>query len=382
MAHSDPPSTPGPTKPQQQDAPGADTEPETPSADGDLDGATGAAALNEAEQTDEDTARAENAAETGSESPHDPGPEDAKPRRGPLDSAFPEFLRQLPETARPYAALARWDRPVGIWLLTLPCWMGLAFARIPNGLSWHDPFWAVWFLIGAAAMRGAGCTWNDIADRDLDAGVARTAGRPLPAGEVRLTQAIVWLIVQLAAGFLVWLALPVDAKIVAVIALPLVALYPFMKRATWWPQAWLGATMNWGVLVGAATATHVSPATILLWLGLACWTIAYDTIYALQDREDDALVGVKSTARLFGKRAVLGAFCFHMAGAAFVALAALAMGAPRLGALAALLFLAHGIWQALQVGRGREKRALEVFKSNVWAGAILAAGFVIAAILS
>ncbi len=392
MAHSDDPSKPDPAQPGQQEAPVDDPATDASSAD-ESSGTGHEAGLPETpvearsgrtdvddqlapEGADPASAPQAQAATTEADADGDGG------RRGPADSAFPEMLRRLPETARPYAALARWDRPVGIWLLTLPCWMGLAGARIPDGLTWHDPFWAIWFLIGATAMRGAGCTWNDIADRDLDAGVARTAGRPLPAGEVSLTQAIGWLIAQLAVGFLVWLALPVDAKIVAVLALPLVALYPFMKRVTWWPQAWLGATMNWGVLVGAATATHVSPATVILWLGLACWTIAYDTVYALQDREDDALMGVKSTARLFGDRAVLGAFCFHMAAAALAALAALAMGAPRIGAVAALLFLAHGAWQAVRVSRGRDRQALVVFKSNVWAGAILAAGFVIAAILS
>ena len=162
------------------------------------------------------------------------------------DSAMPEWLSGLPESLRPYASLARWDRPVGIWLLVLPCWIGLAFTRIGMGWHWIDLWWAILFFIGAVAMRGAGCTWNDIADQDLDAGVERTAARPLPSGQVSTQEAYIWLSVQLFIGFLVWLCLPRDAKYVALLSIPLVAAYPFMKRYTWWPQAWLGMTFNWG----------------------------------------------------------------------------------------------------------------------------------------
>lgn len=301
----------------------------------------------------------------------------------PADSALPVWLTSLPGWARPYAALSRWDRPVGIWLLALPTAMGLAFTRIfQNGLMLVDVFWLAAFFIGAVAMRGAGCTWNDITDRDIDAGVARTAARPLPSGQVSVTQAYLWLAGQLAVAFLIWLALPLDAKIVALLALPLVGAYPFMKRITWWPQAWLGATMNWGVFVGAATAGSVTPASVVLWLGLATWTIAYDTIYALQDREDDELMGVKSTARLFGEHAVLGAFIFHMIAAGLIALAMLSAGAPTLAGLTGLAFLGHGIWQLTQLRASREREALGVFKSNVWAGAIILAGIALAALLA
>ncbi len=303
------------------------------------------------------------------------------PVRAPADSALPVWLARLPEEARPYAALARYDRPVGIWLLLLPCWIGLVFARVPAGLQVIDLLWALLFAIGAVAMRGAGCTWNDITDRKIDAEVARTAGRPLPSGQVTLTQAYGWLAAQLVIGLVVWAALPADAKIVAFLAIPLVAAYPFMKRITWWPQAWLGATLNWGILVGAATATSVSLAALLLWGGLALWTIAYDTIYALQDRDDDALIGVKSTARRFGDQATLGAFVFHLAAAAVIALAGWAIGAGQVGAITALVFLAHGLWQAARLKASREEAALEVFRSNVFAGAVVLAGFLIAAIL-
>jgi 4-hydroxybenzoate polyprenyltransferase len=196
---------------------------------------------------------------------------------------------------------------------------------------------------------------------------------------VSLGNAYGFLGLQLFIGFLVWMALPGDAKIVALLSLPLVAAYPFMKRLTWWPQAWLGATFNWGVLVGAATAATINLPSIVLYVGLALWTVAYDTIYALQDREDDAMMGVKSTARLFGDRAVLGALCFHLGAAALIAVAAATNGAGRTGALTALAFLLHGLWQTFRLKVTNEQNALGVFKSNVWAGGIIALGFLIAA---
>ncbi|MEL6728736.1 MAG: 4-hydroxybenzoate octaprenyltransferase [Pseudomonadota bacterium] len=299
----------------------------------------------------------------------------------PQDSAMPDWLKSLPDASRPYAALARWDRPVGIWLLLLPCWMGLAQMRIPLGFQWIDLLWIILFAVGAVAMRGAGCTWNDIQDRDIDAKVARTAQRPLPSGDVTLQQAYLFLAAQVGVGFLVWLTLPFDAKIVALLAVPMVAAYPFMKRVTWWPQAWLGFTFNFGVLVGAATATSVTGATVVLYLGLVCWTVAYDTIYALQDREDDAMLGVKSTARLFGDKVVTGIFVFHMIATALIFLGAYFAGAGRIGALLALVFFVHGIWQVSTLSTNRAAQALTVFKSNIWAGAIIVAGLIIAAFL-
>jgi 4-hydroxybenzoate polyprenyltransferase len=299
----------------------------------------------------------------------------------PADTALPGWLESLPAGWRPYAMLARLDRPVGIWLLFLPCVIGLAFQRLSGGLFLADLAWAALFLIGAAAMRGAGCTWNDITDRDFDARVSRTALRPIPSGAVTLKQAYTFLLVQLGIGFGVWLLLPGDAKVTALLALPLVAVYPFAKRVTWWPQAWLGLTFNWGVLVGAATASVITGPVYILYFGLVLWTVAYDTIYALQDREDDALIGVRSTARLFGKRAVLISFCFHMGAAALIAMAAMINDAGRIGAVTALIFLVHGLWQTMTLKTRGEKAALRVFKSNVWAGAIIAAGFLFAALL-
>ncbi len=299
----------------------------------------------------------------------------------PADTALPGWLESLPAAWQPYAMLARLDRPVGIWLLFIPCIIGLVFQRLSGGLFLADLGWAALFFVGAVAMRGAGCTWNDITDRDFDAKVARTAQRPIPSGAVSVRDAYMFLLAQLGAAFVVWLLLPGDAKLTALLALPLVAIYPFTKRVTWWPQAWLGLTFNWGVLVGAATASLITGPVYLLYFGLVLWTVAYDTIYALQDREDDALIGVRSTARLFGKRAALIAFCFHLGAAALIALAAWFNDAGRIGALAALGFLTHGAWQTMRLKASGEQAALAVFKSNVWAGAIVAIGFLIAALI-
>ncbi len=299
----------------------------------------------------------------------------------PADTALPYWLARLPGRWQPYAMLARLDRPVGIWLLFLPCLVGLVFQRMQSGIYFIDLGWTALFLIGAVVMRGAGCTWNDISDREFDAKVERTARRPIPAGLVSVRQAQVFLAAQLAIGFMVWLFLPGDAKLIALLSLPLVAIYPFTKRVTWWPQAWLGLTFNWGVFVGAATASSTSPPVYLLYFGLVLWTIAYDTIYAMQDREDDALIGVRSTARLFGSRAVLAAFCFHLGAAALIALAAAANGAGRFGAVTALAFVMHGVWQVTHLKTQGDGAALRVFKSNVWAGALVAAGFLVAAII-
>ena len=237
------------------------------------------------------------------------------------DSAKTHWVNRAPLGIRPYLQLSRLDRPVGYWLLALPGWIGLAFAGLSHGLMGMDLIWAGLILIGAIAMRGAGCTYNDIVDQDLDAQVERTALRPLPAGTVTTKEAWRWTFAQIGIGFLVWLCLPLLAKGIALLALPLVAAYPFMKRITWFPQVWLGMTFNWAVLVAYAAKTSGVNATLfLLYLGLILWTVGYDTIYACQDVEDDAMVGIKSTARKFGGRVKLGVgicyFVFLSLGAA------------------------------------------------------------------
>jgi 4-hydroxybenzoate polyprenyltransferase len=226
---------------------------------------------------------------------------------GIKDVETSHWVNRAPDWARPYLQLSRLDRPIGYWLLALPGWVGLAFASLSHGASMADLKWAALILVGAVAMRGAGCTYNDIVDQDLDAQVERTALRPLPAGRVTTRQAWIWLLAQCFIGLIVLLSFPRLAQIIALGAIPLVAAYPFMKRITWWPQLWLGATFNWAVLVAYAAKTgEITPSILALYAGLIFWTVGYDTIYACQDIEDDAFIGIKSTARRFGKHVRLG----------------------------------------------------------------------------
>ena len=219
------------------------------------------------------------------------------------DATQDHWVYKMPKAWQPFLQLSRLDRPVGYWLLALPGWIGLAFASLSYGLDASDLKWAVLILIGAVAMRGAGCTYNDIVDQDLDAQVNRTALRPLPAGTITTKQAWIWLLAQCGVGLIVLLCLPRLAQLISLGSIPLVAAYPFMKRITWWPQVWLGLTFNWAVLVAYAAKTGAVHAPLfILYAGLIFWTIGYDTVYACQDIEDDAMVGIKSTARRFGTR--------------------------------------------------------------------------------
>ena len=279
----------------------------------------------------------------------------------------------LPHSLRPYARLARFDRPIGIWLLYWPCAWGLLLPAGVDGRLIN----LLLFFIGATAMRAAGCVYNDIVDRDLDASVARTASRPLASGQVSLTAAWCLLILLSLVGLAVLLTLPGLAQIVALLSLLLVAAYPFMKRITWWPQAWLGLTFNWGALVGYAAAADVldAPAYLLYAAGIL-WTLGYDTIYALQDIEDDALIGIKSSARRLAGHVKTGVALFYLGSALFAA-AALAAAHGFIWALAALPFALHLAWQ---VARLSDARALPLFKSNALAGLLLAAGVAIAAV--
>lgn len=209
-----------------------------------------------------------------------------------------------PAATRPYLRLSRADRPIGTWLLLLPCWMALLLAMLSDGqYSWFDLWIAVGCAIGAFVMRGAGCTWNDITDRDFDAQVERTRSRPIPSGQVSAKQAAVWLVVQALIGLCVLLTFNTSAILLGVLSLVPVAVYPFAKRFTWWPQVFLGIAFNWGALLAwtAHTGSLGWPAVVLYLAGIA-WTLFYDTIYAHQDTEDDALIGVKSTARLFAEK--------------------------------------------------------------------------------
>jgi 4-hydroxybenzoate polyprenyltransferase len=280
--------------------------------------------------------------------------------------------RWLPAYLRGYARLARLDRPIGTWLLLFPCWWSIALA----GLPWDAT--AVLFALfglGALLMRGAGCTYNDIVDRDFDAAVARTADRPIPSGQVSAKSAAIFLLLQLLASFAILLQLSATAIWLGVASLVLVFTYPLMKRVTWWPQFFLGLAFNWGALMGYAAAVDgLDAAPVLLYIGGIFWTLGYDTIYAHQDKEDDALIGVKSSALRLGQATRPALYFFYtMACAAFAA----AGFAADLGfAFYALLAAGFGqlLWQAA-VGRFDDPAdCLAKFKSNRLFGWLLLAG--------
>ncbi len=298
----------------------------------------------------------------------------------PADALKQHWTDALPSAWKPYAQLSRLDRPIGWQLLVLPCWMGIAVARTGYGFFGDDLKYAALFLIGAIAMRGAGCTYNDILDRDIDRQVERTRLRPLPSGAVSLKAAWAWLVAQCLIGLGVLLSLPMLAQITALIAIPLVALYPLMKRITWWPQAWLGIVFSWGALVGGAAVAYepdgIAYETVALYAGCICWTIGYDTIYALQDREDDALVGVRSTARLFADKWRTWTTVFYVAAIALWASAGAVAGAGLIVAVSLSAIGALLIWPMLQsVSDKSPETALAAFKRNALIGAAILLAF-------
>jgi 4-hydroxybenzoate polyprenyltransferase len=292
------------------------------------------------------------------------------------DTQHGGMMRFLPAAGRPYALLARFDRPIGWWLLF---WPG-AWAIALSGRALERWDLILWFLLGSIAMRGAGCVYNDIVDRDLDRQVARTRSRPLASGAVSMKAAWLWLLILCLVGLVVLVQLGLTAAAVAVSSLALVAAYPFMKRITWWPQVWLGLVFSWAALVAwAETGGDLGwTAGLLLYAGAIAWVIGYDTIYALQDVEDDALVGVRSSARALGARVKPGV-------AGFYALAVLLWGAAfwtlraDLLALAALVPVAlHLAWQVATLLPADGTNALERFRSNRFAGLLMfAACFVV-----
>jgi 4-hydroxybenzoate polyprenyltransferase len=285
------------------------------------------------------------------------------------DSEHRGFMAILPPLFRPYASLARFDRPIGWWLLYWPCAWGLALS---GGVTGDWPLFA-WLLLGAIAMRGAGCVYNDIADRDLDAQVERTRLRPIASGAVSLKRAWVWLIALSLIGLIVLLQLNFNAQLLALESLLLVAVYPFMKRITWWPQAWLGMVFSWGALVGwIAVAGHAHPSMFLLYFGSVSWVIGYDTIYALQDREDDALIGVRSSALRMGAHVRGGVFLFYVITVLMWA-GAFWMIRPQIIVLIALAPVAlHLLWQVLTLNVEDGGDALAKFRSNRFAGLLMA----------
>jgi 4-hydroxybenzoate polyprenyltransferase len=287
-----------------------------------------------------------------------------------------------PRWARPYLRLARFDRPIGSWLLLIPCWWSAALAAdISHDLA-SLPSTVVLFFIGAFVMRGAGCTWNDITDRDLDAKVERTRSRPIPAGQVSVIRALVFLVAQALIGLVVLLQFNRFAVATGIASLLIVAIYPFMKRITWWPQIVLGLAFSWGALMGFAVAfARIDVTAMLLYAGSIAWVIGYDTIYAHQDAEDDALIGIKSTARLFGARTHLALVLFYGIAVALIGAALFSAGAHVAAWIGLVAFAAHLGWQVRRLEISDPALCLRVFRSNRDAGLLLVACLLADAVL-
>lgn len=294
--------------------------------------------------------------------------------------------RHAPPGWRPWLRLSRADRPIGTWLLLLPCWWGIGLAMIAGQPGWRDLWIALACGVGALLMRGAGCTWNDITDRDIDDKVARTRSRPIPSGQVTVRGALVWLVAQSLAGLVILLTLGPAAIVLGVASLGLVAIYPFAKRFTWWPQVFLGLAFNWGVLLAWAAHTgNLAPAPVLAYFAGIAWTIFYDTIYAHQDAEDDALIGVKSTARLFGADSPRWLAGFGAVAVLLLALAVLAAGptgaAAWIAGLGILAFAGHLLWQLWRFDMNDGASCLRIFRSNRDAGLLVALFLALAGIV-
>ena len=287
-----------------------------------------------------------------------------------------------PQWSRPYLRLARFDRPIGSWLLLMPCWWSAALsAGIAHRLD-RLPLDVLLFFIGAFVMRGAGCTWNDITDRDLDAKVERTRSRPIPAGQVSVKAALVFLVAQALVGLVVLLQFNRFAIATGIASLLIVAIYPFMKRITWWPQIVLGLAFSWGALMGfAATFGRLDLTAFVLYAGSICWVIAYDTIYAHQDTEDDALIGIKSTARLFAERTHEALVIFYGLAVVLIGVAFVLAGSGVAAWIGLALFAVQLGWQVRRLDIRDPSLCLRIFKSNREAGLILFAGLVIDAVM-
>ncbi len=297
--------------------------------------------------------------------------------------------RLAPSAARPYLRLSRADRPIGTWLLLLPCWWGVLLAAAATGWRWFDLWIIVGCGVGAWLMRGAGCTWNDITDRGIDGQVARTRSRPIPSGQVSARQAAIWMAAQALLAFAILLTFNLNAIILGIASLLLVAIYPFAKRFTYWPQIFLGLAFNWGALLAwTAHAGHLALPAVFLYLAGIAWTIFYDTIYAHQDKDDDALIGVKSTALLFGENtsAILRLFMMMSiilmsAGVVMALLPDATLFELLLGIAGAWAFGWHMAWQLARLDIGDGDTCLMLFRSNRNAGLIPALFFAAAVLL-
>jgi 4-hydroxybenzoate polyprenyltransferase len=287
-----------------------------------------------------------------------------------------------PAWSRPYLRLARLDRPIGWWLLLLPCWWSTALAADAARTGGPAPLQLVLFLIGAIAMRGAGCTWNDLVDRDLDGRVERTRSRPIPSGQVTLAGAWAFLVLQALIGLAVLLQFNRFAIMVGIASLATVVIYPFMKRITYWPQIFLGLAFSWGALMGwAAGFGRLDWPAVVLYLGSIAWVIGYDTIYAHQDREDDALVGIKSTALLFGDRTRPMLAVFFAAAVVLIGVAGYGAGGGIAFWLGLAAFGGHLAWQVERIDVADAALCLKLFRSNRDAGLILFIGIALDAVI-
>jgi 4-hydroxybenzoate polyprenyltransferase len=296
---------------------------------------------------------------------------------GPVADSTGNWVdRYAPASLQPYLRLARFDRPIGAWLLLLPCWWSSGLAAVHAGQQVDVRHLAL-FLVGAFVMRGAGCTWNDIVDRDLDARVERTRSRPIPSGQITVARAWAFLLLQAVVGLAVLLQFNLFTVMLGIASLAVVAIYPFMKRFTYWPQTVLGLAFSWGALMGwAAAFGRLDPPALLLYAGSIAWVIGYDTIYAHQDREDDALIGIKSTALLFGARTKTMLAMFFSLAVALIALAGWMAGAGIVFALGLLGLAAHLSWQIRRLEIDDPVLCLALFKSNRDAGLLLFAALV------
>jgi 4-hydroxybenzoate polyprenyltransferase len=276
-----------------------------------------------------------------------------------------------PSYTRPYLRLARLDRPIGSWLLLMPCWWSVGLAGMHN-----DRFPSLWhivlFFIGAFAMRGAGCTWNDLVDRDLDGRVERTRSRPIPSGQVTVAQATMFMVAQALVGFLVLIQFNRFTVATGIASLLVVVVYPFMKRITYWPQIFLGLAFSWGALMGwPAAFGRLDWPAVVLYAGSILWVIGYDTIYAHQDRDDDLLIGIKSTALLFGERTPTMLATFYAGAIVLIAAAGFMAGGGIMFTIGIVAFAAHLAWQVARLDIDDPAHCLVLFKSNRDAGLIL-----------
>lgn len=299
----------------------------------------------------------------------------------PADAVAAALVDRAPPRVQPYMRLMRLDRPIGTWLLYWPCVFGLILGACADSRPFgtlRDIFYVVLFGIGAIVMRGAGCTYNDIVDREFDAQVARTRGRPIPSGAVSVREAWLFAAALCLVGLAILLMLNWTAVILGAASLLLVAGYPFMKRITWWPQAWLGLTFNWGAILGFAAQTgSIDIADGMLYAGLFFWTLGYDTIYAHQDKDDDALIGVKSTARLFGARTREWILGFYTISFTLILAAGITEHAGSVFWLLMLLAGGHMLWQVHTLKIDDPAHCLKLFRANRETGALIALALVV-----